>query len=52
MVTKVNERMTSAGRRKWVAKVDAGVHTVFLIAAAIIIWRSQVLLDLWASFSY
>lgn len=52
MVTRVNERVTSIGRRKWVARVDAGVHTVFLIVAAIVIWRSQVLLDLWESFSY
>jgi hypothetical protein len=52
MVTKVNERMTSTGRRKWVARVDAGVHTVFLIVAAIAIWQSRVLVDLWERFGY
>jgi hypothetical protein len=52
MVNKVNESMTSTGLRNWVAKVDAGVHAVFLIVAAIAILQSGVLIDLWENFGY
>jgi hypothetical protein len=52
MVTKVNASMTSTGRRTWVARVDAGVHAVFLIVAAIVILQSGVLIDIWESFGY
>ena len=46
------ENSPSTGGRKWVARVNTGVHAGFLIAVAIAIWQSGALIDFWESFGY
>ena len=51
-MTETIENATTTGGRKWVARVNAGMHAGFLIAVAIAIWQSGVLTDFWESIGY
>jgi hypothetical protein len=52
MVKNASEMGTMTGRRKWVARVDAGVHLGFLIVVVVVIWQSQMPVDFWNCFGH
>ena len=49
-MTNTREIPTSANRRQWVGRVDAGMRVGFLVVAAYALLRSGLLAQLWEYF--